>query len=65
MAEIKIISSPVSLSEIKTMAEKQFGPFVKAVVDIEKEVMAVGGDMNADEEAFLIVKIPHRKIYEI
>lgn len=36
------------------MAEKQFGSMIKAVVDIDKGTMAVGGEMHADEETFLI-----------
>ncbi|MBI4929206.1 MAG: hypothetical protein HY841_00470 [Bacteroidetes bacterium] len=36
------------------MAENQFGSLVKAVVDIEKKIMAIGGEMHADEEAHLI-----------
>ncbi|MEI7616244.1 MAG: DUF5674 family protein, partial [Actinomycetota bacterium] len=27
---------------------------VKFVVDVEKEIMAIGGDLHADEEAILI-----------
>lgn len=36
------------------MAENLFGDFVKAVVDVEKEVMAVGGELHADAEALLL-----------
>ena len=54
MFEIKIITKPIPLSELKAMAEHQFGSLVKAVVDIEKRIMAVGGEMQADEESFLI-----------
>ena len=36
------------------MARGQFGDFVKAVVDIEKEIMAIGGSLHADEEAALL-----------
>ncbi|MEO5572770.1 MAG: DUF5674 family protein [Bacteroidia bacterium] len=54
MFEIKIISTPIAFEEIKTMAENQFGTMVKAVVDVEKDVMAVGGELHADEEAVLI-----------
>ena len=36
------------------MAENQFVEMIKAVVDIEKETMAVGGDLHADEEALLL-----------
>ncbi len=41
MFETKIISSPVLLSEIKAIAEQQFGTMVKAVVDVEKKIMAI------------------------
>ena len=36
------------------MAENQFGVMVKAVVDIEKKIMAAGGELHADEEAALL-----------
>ena len=39
---------------MKEIGEPQFGSFVKAVVDISKGIMAVGGDFYADEEAFLL-----------
>jgi len=31
-----------------------FGNLVKAVVDVEKEVMVVGGELHSDEEALLL-----------
>ena len=36
------------------MAEKMFGNIVKAVVDVEKEVIAIDADLHADEEALLL-----------
>jgi len=36
------------------MAKESFGEMVKAVVDIEKQVMAVDGELHADEEAYLL-----------
>ena len=36
------------------MAAESFGDMVKAVVDIEKGVMAVGGEMHADAESLLL-----------
>ncbi len=36
------------------MAEEQFGDWIKAVVDVSREVMAVGGDLHADDEAVLL-----------
>lgn len=46
----------ISTKELKQMAEKMFGELVKAVVDMEKETMAVDAPMHADQEAFLINK---------
>ena len=54
MFQIITIADSITLPELKQMAETQFGSLVKAVVDIEKNIMAVGGEMHADEEAHLI-----------
>ena len=54
MFQVTTISESITLSELKLMAENQFGSMVKAVVDIEKNIMAIGGEMHADEEAHLI-----------
>jgi hypothetical protein len=51
---IRILTAPISLDEVRRMAREQFGDFVKAVVDVERGVMAVGGDLHADEEAVLL-----------
>ena len=36
------------------MAGEHFGDFVKAVVDVRRDVMAIGGELHADEEALLL-----------
>ena len=54
MFQIKVITEPILLSELRIMAEHQFGSLVKAVVNIEKNIMAIGGEMHADEEAHLM-----------
>ena len=36
------------------MAEAQFGDWIKAVVDVSQGIMAVGGDLHADDEALLL-----------
>lgn len=51
---VKIISDVIGISELQQIAENQFGDFVKIVVDIQKEILAVGGDLHADEEAMLL-----------
>ena len=52
--EIKIVKDSIKRKELIDMARAQFGSLVKAVVDVGKEIMAVGGEMHADEEAVLM-----------
>lgn len=52
--EIKIITDTISKEEVKKLAEDTFGDMVKAVVDIEKKIIAIGGELHADAEAVLI-----------
>lgn len=51
---IRIISKKISITELKKIAEERYGDLIKAVVDIEKEIMAIGGEMHADEEELLL-----------
>jgi len=46
----------VNLTELSKMAENMFGDLVKAVVDIEQEIMAIDAELHADQEAFLLEK---------
>lgn len=50
---IKIVRDKISLGELEELAKNQFGDLVKAVVDTENAVMAVGGELHADAEVFL------------
>lgn len=51
---MQIIRNKTSLSELQEIAKESFGDLVKAVVDIRKKIMVVGGELHADEEAFLL-----------
>lgn len=51
---MKLVKEKITLEELKNMASKMFGGLVKAVVDVEKEIMVVDGEMHADEERFLL-----------
>ena len=42
------------LEALRRLAQEQFGDFVKAVVDVHQGLMAIGGELHADEEALLI-----------
>ena len=50
----RIIRDRISRTDLASMAEGQFGDWIKAVVDVSREVMAVGGDLHADDEAALL-----------
>ena len=51
---IKIIQSCIPKTELEEVAKDQFGDWVKAVVDIKRHIMAIGGDLHADEETVLL-----------
>jgi hypothetical protein len=50
---MRIVRDKISLQDLKEIAQKQFGYMVKAVVDIERKIIAVGGELHADEEVLL------------
>src|SRR3989338_3983511 len=52
--EIKIIKDKVSQADIKELARQTFGDMVKVVVDVERGIMAAGGEMHADCEQVLL-----------
>jgi len=54
MQKMKVIKVTISMKELKQIAKETFGNLVKAVVDIEKQILAVGGELHSDEEALLI-----------
>lgn len=51
---MQIVTEKISLDVLKKMSEKMFNHLVKAVVDIEKEIMVVDADLHADQEALLL-----------
>ena len=54
--DVKIIKKPINKKELIDVAKKQFGDLIKVVVDIKQEIIAIGGELHADEEALLIEK---------
>jgi hypothetical protein len=51
---IQIVRAPITLVELRSLARDQFGDMVKAVVDVGQGIMAIGGELHADEEAVLL-----------
>jgi len=51
---MKIVSEQVTLDELRQMAALMFGDMVKAVVDVDRALLAVDGELHSDLEALLI-----------
>ncbi len=51
---VEILRSATSRARLASLAEAQFGDMVKAVVDVRRRLMAIGGELHSDEEAALI-----------
>lgn len=45
---IEILRRPTSRARLSALAEGQFGDMVKAVVDVERGVMAIGGELHSE-----------------
>src|SRR3989344_3355059 len=54
MSDIQLVENFISLADLRKLAQEQFGDMVKAVADLEKGIIAVGGELHADEEALLL-----------
>ncbi len=54
MEYLKIVRDKIKKEELKEIAKNTFGNLVKAVIDVEREIMAIGGELHSDEEALLI-----------
>lgn len=52
--KMKIISEAITIEELERMSYETFGNLVKAVVDIDREVIAVDAELHSDLEALLL-----------
>ncbi len=51
---MKIISAKLSREELRQMASGRFGDMVKAVVDLDRETLAIDAELHSDLEALLL-----------
>ena len=51
---MKIITERLSLDELNKMAVQMFKDMVKAVVDVDRELIAVDAELHSDLEALLL-----------
>jgi hypothetical protein len=50
----RIVREPIPRSHLASIAREQFGDMVKAVVDIERRIIAIGAELHSDDEALLL-----------
>lgn len=53
---MKVITETITIAELKQMATDTFGNLVKAVIDVDREFIAVDAELHSDLEALLIEK---------
>ena len=51
---IKIVENKISLQELRELAEEFYTIMIKGVVDIEKEIIAFGGEYHSDANKIII-----------
>ena len=51
---IRIVKDRISRKEIQEIAGERFGDLVKAAIDIEKGIIALGAELHADAQVELI-----------
>jgi len=52
--DIVVVDSPIGSTELRTLVDRFFHDMVKYVVDVERAVAAVGGELHADAELVLL-----------
>ena len=53
--KMKILETIITIGELKQIAQNKFGDLVKAVVDIDRNLIAIDGELHSDLEALLLV----------
>lgn len=51
---MKIVAGSLMMNELRQMAADRFGNFVKAVVDVDRCLLAVDAELHSDLEALLL-----------
>ena len=49
-----LVKEKISNDELKPLSKKMYNNLVKAVVDIDQEIMVVDAPLHSDEEEFLL-----------
>lgn len=54
MEKTKIVTSTISIPELRSLAHEFYGDVIKAVVDVGQEILGVGGEFHSEIERILI-----------
>ena len=52
--EIRIVRETIPFAELSPLAAAWYGEMIKGVVDIEKEILALGGEYHMDANMLLV-----------
>ena len=56
----RVVRDGITRVELAGLAQALFGDMVKGVVDVQRGVMAVGGELHSDEGAMLMEGVRER-----
>ena len=51
---MQILKSKITIDQLAELSKNHFGDFIKAVIDIDKEVIAIDADLHSDLEAIML-----------
>ena len=51
---MKLLDKKITIDELAQISQRMFGTLVKAVVDVDKEIMVIDAELHSDQEAFLL-----------
>ncbi|MFT5387578.1 MAG: hypothetical protein ACI9E5_000709 [Candidatus Omnitrophota bacterium] len=51
---MKILEAPITKNELKIIAENTFGDLVKAVVDVDRQLVAIDAELHSDLESLFL-----------
>ena len=49
-------ANPVSLNELRSLAQSRFGDMIKGVVDLKRGLLLLDAELHADQEAALLAE---------
>ena len=52
--DMKILKKTIGIDELKKIAQASFGDLVKAVVDVDRELIAIDAELHSDLEALFL-----------